>query len=173
MKITCTSVFCLALLAGCGGPDDAATNEPKAEPTMAEATVAQVADCNAPELTVPHGDPDLPAGLMPGGEDLRRLIAAFQLGYDAACRDETIGADGLKGVDGNTVEALTIHNAPNANVVSIYEDNGEVLLEAPLFSDAAGPITIPAAADITEAIYCYAVGATDAEVEATGRCLPD
>ena len=71
-------------------------------------------------------------------------------------------------------------NAPEANVASIHLDTrGDVpadahhtLLEYP-FVDKGKNARIPSVDELREAIHCRTVGATEAEEESSGRCLPD
>ena len=65
-----------------------------------------------------------------------------------------------------------IANAPQANIASIYFNDGATWFEGPFFVEGQH-VQVPGPDAIKEAIYCHAVGATPEEQEQTGRCLPD
>ena len=73
---------------------------------------------------------------------------------------------------------LFLKNAPEANVASIYDEGsegerpGRMVLEYP-FIAGNGAVRVPGARELEEAIICAVQGATAAEQEEEGRCLPD
>jgi hypothetical protein len=76
--------------------------------------------------------------------------------------------------------ALMLANAPEANIAAIYldarddvpADAHDMLLEYP-FVDSAKRARVPSVDEVREAIWCHAIGASGAEEESSGRCLPD
>jgi len=106
----------------------------------------------------------IPAALV------KRTAANFEAAYSKAC-----AAKYLKKplIDARARDKrLFLHNAPDANVASIYLSSGRMLLEYP-FVPIGGKASIPSVKELMEAIYCAAHGATAKEQEESGRCLPD
>jgi hypothetical protein len=126
--------------------------------------VAAAPSCAAPALTVDDGDASFAAAFSKGSPKLAQVEANFAAAYASAC------AKGLLKTD---LPAITLLNAPNANQAGIGpDDRGRRVLEYPFLTED-GQTFIPAAEEIEEAIYCAVVGATEAEQEESGRCLPD
>ena len=95
---------------------------------------------------------------------VRRTSANFAKAYAKACGKGLIKGQALP-------RRLFLLNAPDANVASIYERDGRMVLEYPFL--AGGKPNVPTADELHEAIYCAVKGATQAEQEESGRCLPD
>jgi hypothetical protein len=67
---------------------------------------------------------------------------------------------------------IILHNAPDANVASIYDSGARTLLEY-WFVTHDGKTHIPSVDELHEAIFCAMHGASEKEQEESGRCLPD
>jgi hypothetical protein len=114
-----------------------------------------------------------------GLAQMDRLKANFGKAYQGACEAGWLKKKPLVDPRAAHADRMLIISAPEANIVSIYlasEDvpasQRDMVLEAP-FNDSEGAANVPTADELREAIYCYAVGATDKEQEESGRCLPD
>lgn len=101
-----------------------------------------------------------------------RLDEAFTVALAQACAEGMLAKQPLVDPRSKEKRTLFIANAPQANVASIYFDNGATWFEGPFFADGQH-VQVPGVDAIKEAIYCHAVGATPDEQEQTGRCLPD
>jgi hypothetical protein len=129
------------------------------------ALTASPAQCPLPALSVDNQDAAFVRAFAERSENHTRLRDSFASGYSSAC------AKGL--LKDRPLPAIVLLNAPNANIASIYEDEGgRTLLEYPFVTED-GQTHVPPAEEIEEAIYCALVGATEAEQEESGRCLPD
>lgn len=97
----------------------------------------------------------------------------FTVAFDKACTEGLLAAAPLVDSRSSDPSTLFVINAPEANVTSIYF-NGEAsppmtILEAPF----GPPPAVPSVEDIHEAIYCAMKGATQQEMDESGRCLVD
>lgn len=105
-----------------------------------------------------------------------RLSDNFAKAYDAACAAGWFAKKPLIDPRAAKKDTLFVANAPQSNVASIYFDADgsarEMVIEGP-FVDGEGHVQVPGVKAIQEAIYCYAVGATEKEQEESGRCLVD
>lgn len=105
-----------------------------------------------------------------------RIAENFAKAYAAACAEGMLAKKPLVDPRSAHKDTLFIANAPEANEGYIRFDEAgqpqETLIEGP-FVDGEGHVQVPGADAIKEAIYCYAVGATDKEQEESGRCLID
>ena len=101
-----------------------------------------------------------------------RLDENFTVALAQACAEGMLAKQPLVDPRSKEKNTLFIANASEANIASIYFDNGATWFEGPFFVDGKH-VQVPGPAAIKEAIYCYAVGATPEEQEQTGRCLPD
>ena len=129
------------------------------------ALAAAPAQCPVPALSIDTQDAAFVRAYAEGSENLARFNASFAAGHANAC------AKGL--LKDKPLPALVLLNAPNANIASIYEgEGGRTLLEYPFVTED-GQAHVPPAEEIEEAIYCALAGATEAEQEESGRCLPD
>jgi len=165
-----TIVFAL-LLTACGGQQDgnAMTNAaipdgpmpPGAPPLPAGAKV----DCPMPKL-------DLRAAKLDTAR-ASAFTANFTTAFDRACKDGLFAEGPLVDARAADPNTLFVMDAPEANVVSVYfniESNPPMMfLEAPFGQST----DVPSADDIHEALYCKFHGATEEEMEKTGRCLVD
>ncbi len=158
--------FSALLLAACNdAPSDA-------EPT-AIASAAEPADCAKVTLDI------APERFTKGRENFAvgttartRLDENFTVALGQACAEGLLAKQPL--VDPRSTEKTTlfIANAPNANIASIYFNEGATWMEGPFFVDGKH-VQVPGPEALKEAIYCHTVGATEQEQETTGRCLPD
>lgn len=103
-----------------------------------------------------------------------KAIVNFMEAYRHACRAGWVKEGGLAPVG----QYVHLYNAPNANVASLYRAEpsangapGELRLEYAFVHD--GVHSVPSATEIREAIFCHAVGVSQAEQERSGRCLVD
>ena len=125
--------------------------------------------CPSIEVTIDKGD--MPATF--GATLIEQSTANFAKAYAEACAKGLLKAKLLIPADSKAPGRIFLLNAPEANVASIYTaKNGQTLLEYH-FVTPDGQTYVPAADEIEEAIYCAVVGATQAEQEESGRCLPD
>jgi len=98
---------------------------------------------------------------------VRQVVSNFASAYAKACAEGLIQQPLVTAKD----RRLFLLNAPAANVASIYERDGRMVLEYPFLS--GGKANVPTADELHETIYCAVKGATQAEQEESGRCLPD
>jgi hypothetical protein len=130
---------------------------------LALVAAAPAAKCASVELVI--AEKRIPATYR--GKPLRETTANFAKAQAKAC------AEGL--LKAKTIAAsnrLFLVNAPDANVASITSDKGRTVLEFG-FVDHAGKVHVPTSAELHEAIYCAVHGASDAEQQESGHCLPD
>ena len=126
---------------------------------------ASPAQCAAVEIAVESAD--MPASF--GAEPIKQVTANFTEAYADACAEGLLKQKGLLAAD---QKKLFLFNAPEANIAVIYDREGRTILEYP-FVTPDGAVNVPATEEFHEAIYCAVVGATEAEQEESGRCLPD
>jgi hypothetical protein len=108
------------------------------------------------------------------------LRSRFHQAYAQACEAGWLAHSSLLDPTAAHPGVLMLANAPEANIASIHldarddvpADAHDMLLEYP-FVDAAKQARVPAVDELREAIYCRVVGASEAEEESIGRCLPD
>jgi hypothetical protein len=116
------------------------------------------------------------AAFADGKPGRTRLSDNFAQAYEAACAAGWLAKKPLIDPRAARQDTLFVANAPEANEAAIYfDDEGgarEMVIEGP-FVDGEGHVQVPGVGAIKEAIYCYAVGATEKEQEASGRCLVD
>ena len=110
---------------------------------------------------------DMPATF--GAEPTKQAAANFAKAYSDACSE---GMLKQKPLLESGQKRLFLFNAPEANIAVIYDQEGRTVLEYP-FVTPDGKVNVPPAEELHEAIYCAVVGATQAEQEESGRCLPD
>ena len=134
---------------------------------LAALTAAPV-QCAPVEVIVERAD--MPASF--GSTRINQVSANFAAAYAKACAEGLMKKDALVTVAGANAKRLFLFNAPEANIAVIYESEGRMLLEYP-FVSPDGAVNVPATEELHEAIYCAVVGATEAEQEESGRCLPD
>ena len=107
-----------------------------------------------------------------------RIVGNFNAAYRQACLKGVLSGRRLIKPGSVRPGTLFLLNAPDANVASIYNDGepggrlGRMVLEFP-FVTADRRVHVPGVADLEEAIFCAVQGATEAETEEEGRCLPD
>jgi hypothetical protein len=110
----------------------------------------------------------------------RRTAVNFAAAYRRACARGLLRGRTLIDAGAGQQRRLFLKNAPDANIASIYLDGEEgapaaarrMVLEYP-FLTADGAAHVPGTAELAEAIFCHVQGASAAESEESGRCLPD
>lgn len=169
-----TSVLVLALaLAACGA-------DPAKAPAAAEtATLAAADSCApAPALALSQDFADPRDAYGEDSASFRALEANFAAAYRKACDESLFAEAPLVPAGVPHPDMLFLVGAPQANVAAIYREGegrgqpGDMALEYP-FTDVDGRPRVPAEDELYEAIYCAAHGASEAEQEENGRCLPD
>lgn len=131
----------------------------------------------APRLVLEADFADPGGAFAPAGPAFRATSANFVAAYRRACRSGLVRGARLFGRRAAR-DRLVLHNAPDANIASIYpfeEGAGAapyLRLEYP-FVGHDGAANVPSADDLHEAIFCHVQGATEREQEEEGRCLPD
>lgn len=160
-------------LAGCGADP---ANAPAAGET---ATLAASDSCvPAPALAPSQDFADPRDEYGEDGVSFRQLEANFAAAYRKACADGLFAAAPLVPAEVPHPGTLFLVGAPQANVAAIYREGeeqdqpGDMALEYP-FIAADGLLQVPGQDELYEAIYCAAHGASEAEQEESGRCLPD
>ena len=128
------------------------------------AAVASPARCAPVSLAVGNETPALLTG-----KRLGEITANFEKAYEQACAEGLLAKKPL--VTAKT-KRLFLWNAPNANIASIYANEGRMLLEYPFVTDGR-EVRVPSVDELHEAIYCAVHGASVREQEESGRCLPD
>ena len=101
------------------------------------------------------------------GKPFRETSANFLKAHAQACSEGLLKKRPLA-----AGHRLMLTNAPDSNVASIYTSKGKSLLEFS-FVDHVGKVHVPTTAELHEAIFCALQGASAAEQEESGRCLPD
>jgi hypothetical protein len=101
------------------------------------------------------------------GKPFRETSANFAKAYAKACAEGLLKAKPL-----TTSHRLFLINAPDANDGSIYSTGGRTVFEF-WFVTHDGRVHVPSAGQIHEAIFCAVRGASEAEKQESGRCLPD
>jgi hypothetical protein len=103
-------------------------------------------------------------------DGFRKTSANFTKAYGKACSEGLLKAP-LIGAESRDRRHLFLHNAPNANVASIYTSGGRAVLEYPFV--VGGKVNVPSVDELHEAIFCAVHGASAKEQQESGRCLPD
>lgn len=128
--------------------------------------LAVAATCAFPTL-------DFSAAESLGAKEQAAFTANFRAAFDKACAEGLFATEPL--IDERAIDkgTLFVLHAPEANVTSIYFSHSAappaMLVESPF----GEPPQVPSAEELHEAIYCAMVGATEQEMEESGRCLPD
>jgi hypothetical protein len=130
------------------------------------ASAAPVAKC-PPVTLAATGSKPFTKAFAPASAAMRKTSANFAEAYAKACAEGLLKAKQLA-----PSGRLFLHNAPGANIGSIYSTGGRAVFEY-WFVTHDGRIHVPSAGQIHEAIYCAIVGASPAEQNDSGRCLPD
>ena len=126
---------------------------------------AAPARCAPVSLAMSGGPKSFTTAFSPTSKAFKSTSANFARAYTKACADGLLKSDRLP-------SRLVLRNAPEANVASIYPSNGRTVLEY-YFVTADGRRHVPDVDELREAIFCNLRGATQAEQEESGRCLPD
>gem|GEM_PF-2140616 len=177
-------ILAALLASGCGdvAPDGkiAAGNQAemvKAAPAPApRPSTAPSSDC-APLPTLALSDEFGESARLfsPDSSPFRQTKTAFEAAYRQACASGILGKTPLIAPDVARPGALLLKNAPDANIASIYREEGgdrPMVLEYP-FVTRDGGVQVPTSEELGEAIYCSVRGGSDQEQEESGRCLPD
>jgi hypothetical protein len=135
------------------------------------ATAAEPARCSPPTVMLSGNDRSLTVKFWAGTPRRRTLEDNVRAAFKSACKKHLLTGSTIAKLGGVSSRRLYLWNAPNANVASIYARSGHLLLEYPFVVD--GSMNVPSAADIEEAIFCAVHGASEKEMEESGRCLPD
>ena len=98
---------------------------------------------------------------------MRKTSANFAQAYTRACAEGLLKAKPL-----TRSGRVVLVNAPDANMGSIYSTGGRTVFEY-WFVTHDGRAHVPNAGQIHETIYCATAGASRAEQQDSGRCLPD
>jgi len=172
MTRSITLSFATLLLAACGQQASDAKPTGTTEPTpMASARPA--ADCAKVTLDI---DPERFAegrqNFAVGTKARTRLDENFTVAIAQACAEGMMAKQPLVDPRSKEKNTVFIANAPEANVASIYFNEGATWFEGPFFVEGKH-VQVPGPDAIKEAIFCHTIGATEQEQETTGRCLPD
>lgn len=162
------AVLALALVA-CGSEASEAAGKQNAK-TVAASKAAACPTVKI-DLTADRFDEGR-ANFAEGRPARERLSQNFAKAYAEACAAGWFSKKPLIDPRAERKDMLFLANAPEANVASIYFNDVAMVMEGP-FVDSAEHVQIPGPDAIKEAIYCYAVGATEDEQVESGRCLVD
>lgn len=171
MKQPFVIALAMLLLAACNDAEKPADElETEAIPIAA---AANPADCAKVTLDIaPERFAEGRQNFAVGTQARTRLDEAFTVALAQACAEGILAKVPLVDPRSKEKNVLFIANAPQANIASIYFDDGATWFEGPFFVEGQH-VQVPGPAAIKEAIYCHAVGATPEEQEQSGRCLPD
>lgn len=135
---------------------------------LALAAPGSAATCPLPKLDFSVSKLDLAAQAQ--------FTENFRAAYGRACAEGLMADEPFIDPGSHDRSLLYVMNASEANVTSIYFGPSAappaMLMESPLVTPD-GAVNLPTADDLHEAIYCWMVGATEAEEVESGRCLPD
>jgi hypothetical protein len=132
---------------------------------------AAPAQCAPVQLSAEGETTTFIAQFANNSDGFRKTSANFAAAYAQACKEGLLNKP-LIGAKDPDRKHLFLHNAPDANVASIYSVKQRTLLEYPFLSPD-GKLQIPTQDELHEAIYCAVHGASPKEQEESGRCLPD
>jgi hypothetical protein len=135
-----------------------------AEPTPAR--------CSPPTVLLAGNDKAFTVRFWDGTPRRRNVEDNVRAAFKSACKYGLLKGATIPKLHGVSSRRLYLWNAPNANVASLYDLKGRLVLEYP-FVAADRSMNVPSAKEIQEAIYCAVHGASAKEQEETGRCLPD
>jgi hypothetical protein len=146
-------------------------------PLLLSALVATAAEpasarCAPPTVMLTGNDKGFISKFWVGTPRRRTMEDNVRAAFKSACKKHLLSGSTIAKLGGVSSRRLYLLNAPNANVASIYNRSGRLLLEYP-FVSADRSTDVPSAADIEEAIFCAVHGASEKEQEESGRCLPD
>ena len=126
---------------------------------------AATARCPQVGLAVSGEPRPFTTAFAPQSKAFKSTTANFAKAYAKACADGLLKTTELP-------RRVMLHNAPEANVASIYLNRGRTVLEYYFVTDD-GRRHVPDADELHEAIFCSVRSATPQEEETSGRCLPD
>ncbi len=130
------------------------------------------ARCSPPTVLLAEGDKAFIARFWYQTPRRRAVEDEIRAAFKAACKSGLLKGSTIAKLGGISSRRLYLSNAPEANVASMYVKNGRLLLEYPYVA-ADRSMHVPTAAQIQEAIFCAAHGASAEEQARSGRCLPD
>jgi hypothetical protein len=128
--------------------------------------------CSPPLVLLARNDKAFTVRFWDGTPRRRAVEANVRAAFKSACATHLLTGSTIAKLGGVSSRRLYLLNAPEANVASIYERGGQLVLEYP-FVTGGHDSHVPGAADIEEAIFCAVHGASAKEQEESGRCLPD
>ena len=143
------------------------------------ALAAPTACVAAPALALSPDFEDPRKVFGPGSKAFDSTRANFAAAYQRSCQNGLLRDEALVDAEASDKARLFLHNAPEANVTSIYLSGYDspagtprlMLVESTFLTEDG--TNVPSVEDLEEAIYCKVKGATPKEQEETGRCLPD
>jgi len=187
LEVMRTAVLLFAFaLAACGQGDTGGTNVAAAAkaphvasaPAPAAKATPDAACAPAPTLVRPPNRVDPRDEFASQASRFRQLEQRFAAAYRRACDSGFLNGRQLVETGTQQPRQLFVSNAPDSNVVSIYEIGGQDGMPAVTileyhFVTSEGAVDVPGEAELGEAIYCAVHGASQQEEEESGRCLPD
>lgn len=107
-------------------------------------------------------------------DGFRKVVASFKRAYDHACASGHF----VSGSNLANAPSVILRNASDSSALALYPAEFDDAPSQPLIFleyhyHRNGTIHIPGDAEMEEAIYCYAVAATNGERASMGRCMPD
>src|SRR5215210_6424399 len=122
------------------------------------------ATCSAPLVMLTGNDKALTVRFWAGTPGRRNVEGNIRAAFKSACKHGLLKGSTIAKLHGVSLRRLYVSNAPNANVASLYDRNGKLVLEYP-FVAADRTMYVPSAKDIQEAIFCAVHGASAKEQE--------
>ena len=174
MSRTMAAALLVLASAACGDEP----SQPAAEATAAPGPAASPACAPVPDLALSQDFADPRDAYGEDSLTFRQLEANFAAAYRKACAEGLLAQAPLVPAGVPHPGTLFLVGAPQANVASIYREGeaqdrpGDMALEY-AFIAPDGQLQVPGEDELHEAIYCAAHGASEAEQQASGRCLPD
>ena len=128
--------------------------------------------CPLPVVMLSGNDKAFTVRFWAGTPRRREVEGEVRAAFKSACKYGLLKGSTIAKLQGVSSRRLYLSNAPDANVASLYDRNGRLVLEYP-FVASNRTMNVPSAKEIQEAIYCAVHGASAKEQEESGRCLPD
>ena len=136
------------------------------------AAQAEPARCAPPVVMLMEDDKAFVVRFWAGTPRRRDVEEEVRAAFKSACKYGLLKGSTIAKLHGVSSRRLYLSNAPNANIATLYDRNGKLVLEYP-FVAADRTMHVPSAKDVQEAIFCAVHGASAKEQEESGRCLPD
>jgi|SRR3954451_14988972 hypothetical protein len=133
---------------------------------------AEPARCSPPIVMLAENDKAFTVRFWAGTPRRRRIEGEIRAAFKSACKYGLLKGSTIAKLHGVSSRRLYLSNAPHANVASLYDRGGRLMLEYP-FVAADRTMHVPSAKEIQEAILCAVHGASARDQEESGRCLPD